>query len=134
MTDPDQNGIQLNIDYHVSTVDIQVNNDLISKMQYYLYCVDNCIPERHIPQIFVDHQDNIFPRDKFKDFVTYFFDYLIFMMVESGLFWVSNEVHENELVNINEGTDIEKMLLNYGIKAKDSKIQELRKISKKLIL
>jgi hypothetical protein len=132
MTDSNQNNLQLNIDYHVSTINTQVNNDLISKMQCYLYCVDNCIPDRPIPQLFIDYQNNIFPEDKFIDLVAYFFDYQIFKMLDSGLFLMSNKVRGNEFLDIIEEANIEKMLLiRYGIKVENSKIQELRKILQK---
>jgi hypothetical protein len=127
MTNHSQNNTQLNIDYRVSTVITQVHDDLISTMQYYLYCVDNCIPDRPIPQLFINFQNNICPRDKFKYLIAYFFDYPVSKMLDFGLFWMSNSVQRNEFLDINEGTVIEKQLLNYGIKAEKSKIQELRK-------
>jgi hypothetical protein len=132
MTDSNQNNLQLNIDYHVSTVSTQVHDDLISTMQYYLYCVDVCLPDRPIPPLFIDYHNNIFPRDQFANLVKYFIDYPTFKMLDSGLFWESNLAQGNEFLDINEGTDIEKLLLKYGIKAEKSKIQELRKLFKEI--
>jgi cytidine deaminase len=40
---------------------------------------------------------------------------------------MSTKIQGNEFLHINEGTNIEKMLLKYGIEAEKSKIQELRK-------
>jgi hypothetical protein len=94
---------------------------------YYLYFVDKFHPDRLIPQLFIDYQDNIFQQNKFMSLATCFFDYPIFMMLDSGLFMVSNEVCGNEFHDINEETNIEKMHHKYGIKAENSKIQELRK-------
>jgi hypothetical protein len=127
MSDLDQNNLRLNIDYHISTASTQIHNDLISRMQYYLYCVDNCHPDRPIPQLFIDYENKTFPDEKFMDLVACFFDYPILKMVESGLFWVSSKVDSNEFLDINEGTNIEKMLLKYDIKAENSEIKELRK-------
>jgi hypothetical protein len=54
-------------------------------------------------------------------------------MLDFGLFWVSNIVQGNEFIDINEGTDIEKMLLKYGIKAENQRLRNSKNFSKKLI-
>jgi small-conductance mechanosensitive channel len=126
MTNFSQDYLQSNIDYHVSSINTKVNDDLISRMQYFLHCVDDCLPDQPIPKLFIDYQNNIFPQDQILNLVAYFFDYGP-KMFESGFFWVSNEIQRNEFLDINEETDIEKVLLKYSIKAEKSKIQELRK-------
>jgi hypothetical protein len=127
MTNFSQDYLQSNIDYHVSSINTKVNDDLISRMQYFLHCVYDCLPDRPIPRLLIDYQNNIFPRDQLSNLVAYFFSYNGSRMKESGFFWMSNEIEGNEFLDINEGTDIEKVLLKYGIKAEKSNIQELRK-------